>query len=760
MPAARRCAVLEGRFPRRRVSARTRVAAGAALLLMLSAAASASATARPRALYVTNAERSPSSVSAYAISFADGSLSQLGTGPFSGTAGGSNSVASVLSPDGAYLYTVNAGSDTVDVFTVNSDGTLSTTTAAGTPSLAVASMMGIAISPDGSHVYAVGNDGQHPKPCGGASQPACTPNTTTTVVVDYARDAATGALTLNRITSDGAHRSYHNPDQLAIAVAPDGKNVFVATYYSNQISNFPVGATGLGSPTNVSSGSGPFGLALTPSGNALYVADAGAPNTTGANVSYYPLSAGVLGSPLDVPSGGDNPAAVAVSPDGAQLYVANEGDGTTNDQPNVATFAIHPDGTLGATPTTAPDTAATSLPGGGYPQSLVVAPDGRHVYAGNIAGTAPTGNVQVFSVGSGGVLTTASSGASGTIPYLAALVISPDQGPTAALAAPSGAKAETPVTFDASGSSDSGDVGGSVARYDWDFGDGTTAVDAGPTPTHTYHQTGPVTVRVTVTDNEGCSTSLRYTGMSVSCNGSGAATTTQAFSLAKPVAPSCPGNSASTPFNTPVNVTLSCSGAGTLTYSTSASGPQRGTATISGSTLHYTPNSGASGIDTFTVTAADGYGQSASDTVSISIGAAPAGGGGVAPVHYDLEGVRLIVPNGVVRLGSHQRMLKIPLQNTIPLTVNGTATAFARDTGVQIASNAIYVAGATTRTLYLTLSHAALTRLRARHDFAINIVLALADPVGEHASVTGHYLLASSRARGGRCRSSTCSRGS
>jgi PKD repeat protein len=56
------------------------------------------------------------------------------------------------------------------------------------------------------------------------------------------------------------------------------------------------------------------------------------------------------------------------------------------------------------------------------------------------------------------------------------------------------------VVFDGSASSD---PDGEVVRYDWDFGDGNTAMDAGPNPSNTYANTGIWVVELTVTDNDG-----------------------------------------------------------------------------------------------------------------------------------------------------------------------------------------------------------------------------------------------------------------
>jgi chitinase len=55
------------------------------------------------------------------------------------------------------------------------------------------------------------------------------------------------------------------------------------------------------------------------------------------------------------------------------------------------------------------------------------------------------------------------------------------------------------VNFDDSGSSD---PDGTIDQYDWAFGDGFIALDAGPTPSHTY-QAGWYLARLMVTDDSG-----------------------------------------------------------------------------------------------------------------------------------------------------------------------------------------------------------------------------------------------------------------
>ena len=64
-------------------------------------------------------------------------------------------------------------------------------------------------------------------------------------------------------------------------------------------------------------------------------------------------------------------------------------------------------------------------------------------------------------------------------------------------------RAPLEVTFETTGSSD---PDGSIASYDWDFGDGASAT--GSEPTHTYSSGGRYFPSLTVTDNDGASTTL------------------------------------------------------------------------------------------------------------------------------------------------------------------------------------------------------------------------------------------------------------
>jgi hypothetical protein len=186
---------------------------------------------------------------------------------------------------------------------------------------------------------------------------------------------------------------------------------------------------------------------------------------------------------------------------------------------------------VGAGDALAPKATPTVM-GGTSPYAIGVSPDGKSVYVTN-SGTNGAGGISQYDVGVGGALTpkTPATVAGGDGPY--GLVVLPDQGPVAAFMA-SVAPAGSASSFDGSTSSDSD---GTVVRYDWSFGDGASALDAGPTPTHTYRAPGPYTVTLKVTDNAGCSNVFVFTGQTAYCNAGPMAIIAHQIAVAKPAPP-------------------------------------------------------------------------------------------------------------------------------------------------------------------------------------------------------------------------------
>ncbi|MGH2941117.1 MAG: PKD domain-containing protein [Solirubrobacterales bacterium] len=170
------------------------------------------------------------------------------------------------------------------------------------------------------------------------------------------------------------------------------------------------------------------------------------------------------------------------------------------------------------------------IPVGGDPASVAITPDGKRAYVANSADQ----NVSVIDIATNQVI--GEPIPVGNHPHAVAIV--PDQPPVASLAAPFG-RPGVPIAFSAAPSSD---PDGSLARYDWAFGDGETAVGDGPIQNHTYAAPGEYQVTLTLTDDEGCSTSFISTGQTASCNGSPTAAATKTVTVVAPApAPAAPG---------------------------------------------------------------------------------------------------------------------------------------------------------------------------------------------------------------------------
>jgi 6-phosphogluconolactonase (cycloisomerase 2 family) len=431
----------------------------------------------------------------------------------------------------------NAGSSSVAMFTV--DRQTGTLTPLADPIPAGKGPLAVVTTPDGRFVYVADNFVHH--------------------VLIYSV-GTTGALTaLDEAKTNG------NP--FGLAMAPNGRTLYSASQKTDQVTPFSVGPDGRLTPLTPvpSGGTNPRGVAVSPDGHFVYVTnglrDSATPGTLaafavaddgnltllksiniglfGAGITISPdgqflyaesqetnqihayqrgadgLLTELPGSPTTSPN---DPEGIAVTPDAGHVYVAATGensDGTPGSGPgNVQSFQVQPGGSLGP---------AKPFDAGSLPVALALSPSARFLYATN----SNSSSITAYAIGSDGALSQIPGSPVTGIGSSAfqSMAMLPNQGPTARLAINS-SKPGSLAHFDATASDD---PDGQVARYDWDFGDGTVLPNGGPTPTHTYARSGTFTVTLTVTDDEGCSDHQVFTGQSTLCNGSLSARASQAI---------------------------------------------------------------------------------------------------------------------------------------------------------------------------------------------------------------------------------------
>ncbi|HEX3734467.1 MAG TPA: hypothetical protein VHU86_04860 [Solirubrobacterales bacterium] len=253
----------------------------------------------------------------------------------------------VVSPDGKNVYVGSFFGNAVAVFDrdattgalaqpSDSSGCLVETPVSGcTTGIALNAIEGLAISPDGRNVYA-----------GAAASEA---------LDVLARNPSTGALTQ---ATDGSGCIVTAPlpgcttgAQLggadAVAVSPDGKDVYVTSAFSKSVTSFT-----RSTPT------GTLTQKPGPSGCLVFMRSAGCS----------------FGRALNAPEG------LAISPEGASVYAASYAPGAIAVLARKASSGViaqkpRRTGCLGAVPDCSPGRALSGL------GSLVVSPDGRYVYA-------------------------------------------------------------------------------------------------------------------------------------------------------------------------------------------------------------------------------------------------------------------------------------------------------------------------------------------------------------------------------------------
>ncbi|UCH74879.1 MAG: PKD domain-containing protein [Rhodospirillales bacterium] len=134
------------------------------------------------------------------------------------------------------------------------------------------------------------------------------------------------------------------------------------------------------------------------------------------------------------------------------------------------------------------------------PDGTIVSYDWVFGDGGTGTGVNPTYTYAASGVFSVTLTVTDDGGLTGTDTTTATIVEPTNLPPVADPNGPYSGTVGVPVAFDGSGSTD---PDGTIVSYDWDYGDGTVVLDAGPTPSHAYAAPGLYGVVLTVTDDLG-----------------------------------------------------------------------------------------------------------------------------------------------------------------------------------------------------------------------------------------------------------------
>jgi YVTN family beta-propeller protein len=187
-----------------------------------------------------------------------------------------------VTPNGAYVYVISAGSNSVSVINTASNTVTATVPVGSVPA-------GVAVTPNGAYVY-VTNSGDN-----------------TVSVISTASNTVTATITVGSGPQD-------------VAVTPNGNYVYVTNLGSGSVSVISTATNTVTATVTV--GTYPWGVAVTPDGAYAYVA-----NALSGSVSVISTATNTVTATVPV---GIAPFGVAVSPDGAYVYVANIGSDTVS----------------------------------------------------------------------------------------------------------------------------------------------------------------------------------------------------------------------------------------------------------------------------------------------------------------------------------------------------------------------------------------------------------------------------------------------
>jgi 6-phosphogluconolactonase (cycloisomerase 2 family) len=230
----------------------------------------------------------------------------------SGVATGTSPSAMISS--GTALFIANRGTNNISAYTVKTDGTL-TAVSGSTPT--GMTPLNMAMDSAGHFLY-VANQGVQVDPTSGTVSVFAVNGTTLTAVAG------------SPFVVQGASLS-SGPGPAGIAVTPDGKFLYVANQFDSSVTTFSVDGSGvLTQGVTLPVGTTPAAAAITPDGGFLYVANSSTVSAfaicnqvvTSCNIPTSPDGSltTVAGSPF---SAGIAPVAIVAAPSGHFLYVVD-----------------------------------------------------------------------------------------------------------------------------------------------------------------------------------------------------------------------------------------------------------------------------------------------------------------------------------------------------------------------------------------------------------------------------------------------------
>jgi YVTN family beta-propeller protein len=308
---------------------------------------------------------------------------------------------------------------------------------------------------------------------------------------------------VNPETAKGVGSITVGPEASAVAFSPDGDVAYVGTAPKDIAVVNTATEEVVGKPIEV--GGFPKGIVFTPDGEKAYVIASGTEEVSVVDPALGEVVGHLLmtGEPTDL----------AMSPDGQQLWVSSKGGESVTEFPAAGD-----------------DITGTPIKVGKEPGEIAFTPSGRTAYVA-ITGEGVVKPLNTATRSLGTPIQMTGKGVS-------ALVVAPDQSPTAAFTAPS-ATVGTPAAFSGAASTD---PDGSVVSWSWGFGDG--GVGSGVSVTHTYAAPGTYSAKLSVVDNEGCGEAEVFTGRTAYCSGAAPAVhaVTAKAPAVEPIATVAPSN--------------------------------------------------------------------------------------------------------------------------------------------------------------------------------------------------------------------------